>query len=224
MTTLNVPLPLILATQAGGTTIDCDNEGGNPFASALIEYAGRQDIPVHDFQQFLEEETKARSHGYQIPEVFSPNFEIDWRLHGTEIPRVHSRLCMVLMVSDYANPTINLRGAAWDELRISAMFAKNGFSVIQGVKPQRSHILFALDEFKAKSTNYDYSIIYATGHGCQSGEVPYLLPCDYPFPKGYDDTILAAYGISVELIAKSCSARMLNLAFFAGCRSLALTN
>lgn len=220
MVKLDVPIPLFLATQPGGTTIDCDNEGGNPFATALIEFAERQDIPINDFQSFLVEETKTRSQSHQVPENIGPHLKIDWRLYGPEIPRKKSRLCMVLIVSDYANRTLNLHGAAWDELRISAMFAKNGFSVIQGVRSQRSDILLALDEFKTRSSNYDFSIIYVTGHGRQSGDMPYLLPCDYPFQKGYKEGILRDCGVSIDLIAKSCSARCLNLIFFAGCRSL----
>ena len=99
------------------------------------------------------------------------------------------------------------------------MLARNGFSVTQGVGPDRADILKAIEEFAARSRDADYAIIYSTGHGVEKGDMVYLLPGDYPMSNGVGAAELANYAIGVGMLADACCACRLNLVFFAGCRS-----
>ena len=68
-------------------------------------------------------------------------------------------MALVLIVSDYsASGSAILGGAAWDELRVSAMLARNGFSVTQGVGPSRKEILSALKAFGKASRDSDWQL------------------------------------------------------------------
>ncbi len=212
-------VPVCLATRSGGTTLDRDAKGGNPFATALIELSAAMDIGIMDFPDRLRELTIEISHGHQTPEWVGGPPSADWRLPHPWVAERARRVALVLVVSDYRYSTADLGGAAWDELRVSAMLARNGFSVTQGVGPDRADILKAIEEFAARSRDADYAIIYSTGHGVEKGDMVYLLPGDYPMSNGVGAAELANYAIGVGMLADACCACRLNLVFFAGCRS-----
>ena len=126
----------------------------------------------------------------------------------------------MLIVSDYAGAGLApLAGAAHDERRISAMLGANGFSVVQGVAPDRASLIAALADFGRVAAGYDVAVIYATGHGIESNGSVYLMPGDYPLANGCSPARLRANAVSVDRIAAACRASMLNLVFFAGCRT-----
>ena len=128
----------------------------------------------------------------------------------------------MLIVSDYAGAGLTpLAGAAHDERRLSAMFAANGFSVVQGIAPSRAALLDALSQFRHLAGKHETAVIYATGHGVESNGSVYLLPGDYPLQEGCSAARLRAGAVSVERIAAACRGSRLNLVFFAGCRTLA---
>jgi uncharacterized caspase-like protein len=126
----------------------------------------------------------------------------------------------VLIVSDYAGAGLApLGGAAHDERRISAMLGANGFSVVQGVAPDRRSLVDALAGFGRIAASHDVAVIYSTGHGIESNGSVYLIPGDYALKDGWSPARLRTHAVSVDRIAAACRASMLNLVFFAGCRT-----
>ena len=101
------------------------------------------------------------------------------------------------------------------------MFSANGFSVVQGVAPDRVSLIEALAGFGRVAACHDVAVIYATGHGIESNGSVYLIPGDFPLTNGCSPARLRTNAVSVDRIAAACRASMLNLVFFAGCRTLA---
>ena len=99
------------------------------------------------------------------------------------------------------------------------MFSANGFSVVQGVAPDRASLIEALAGFGRVAAGHDVAVVYATGHGVESNGSVYLMPGDYPLKKGCSPARLRMNAVSVDRIAAACRASMLNLVFFAGCRT-----
>ena len=205
------------ATKSGEPTFD---DGGNPFATALIELSSLSQFPISEFASRLHNRTMELSGGDQSPEWVGAEPTIDWRLPKPQIGTQCRRVALVLVVSDYEGDKNDLGGAAWDELRVSAMLARNGFSVTQGVGSSRADLLRVLQTFAEVSRDSDFAIIYSTGHGYEADNVVYLLPGDYPIKNGFSPAELAQSGVSVSLLAEVCSAHTLNLVFFAGCRTV----
>lgn len=204
------------ATQPGGTTLDSDSEGGNPFASALIEAAGDPALHLDQLASRLRILTELKSGGHQLVESSGRIHRPEWRFQG---PR-ERREALVLVVSSYPGfPGGSLAGAAFDERRIAAMLASYGFSVTQGVAPERRALLAALTAFGVRSRDAGAAVVYSTGHGIQAGGVVHLLPGDYPMRGGLDAIRVRRYGISVPRMTRAAAARGPNLVFFAGCRS-----
>jgi hypothetical protein len=215
---------IVFATRSGGTTLDRDAFGGNPFATALIELSAADGVSLRQFPRRLRALTVKGSQGHQTPEWSSWPARGSWRFALPPGARNEQRCALVLIVSDYSRPGLPaLGGAAHDERRISAMFAANGFSVVQGVGSTRAAILRALSAFRRTARSHDVAVIYSTGHGIECDGKVYLVPGDYPFPKGYSPQRLRARAVPVDRIARAGRAARLNLVFFAGCRSLAST-
>jgi hypothetical protein len=211
---------IVFATGAGNTTLDQDEFGGNPFATALIELSGRDDLPIAKLLAALRTQTYRKSVGRQKPTWNElPNVR-NWRIALPVGIRQERRAALVLIVADYPALAVpRLHGAANDERRIAAMLAGHGFSIRQGVASNRHSILDALSRFALESRQLDSAIIYSTGHGVQFGGDVYLLPGDYPFQSGYSARLLGTHAVSVERIAEAAKAASMNLTFFAGCRS-----
>ena len=213
----------MFATRSGGTTIDRDAFGGNPFATALIQLSGEASIPLRRLPGRLRALTVEGSQGHQLPQWMRWPERLRWSFRHARGSRQERRCALVLIVSDYAGARLApLAGAALDERRLSAMFAANGFSVVQGVAPGRADLLKALSEFGRLARQHDTAIIYSTGHGVESNGSVYLLPGDYPLEKGCSSARLRSGAVSVDRIAAACRASTLNLVFFAGCRTPAL--
>lgn len=123
----------MFATRSGGTTIDQDAFGGNPFATALIELAAADRITLDKLPGRLRALTVKASRGHQAPEWTSWPQRLKWSFQLRAGSRQERRCALVLIVSDYTGAgLIPLTGAACDERRISMMLAANGFSVVQG--------------------------------------------------------------------------------------------
>lgn len=209
------------ATQAGSATLDTGEGGGNPFASALVTLAKDPALTLGALSSRLCSLTAELSGGVQTPEVTGRVLHGGWHWALEPGDRQESRQALVLVVSDYSagRPGASLVGAARDERRISAMLARDGFSVVQGIGPTRRELLSALDEFSDRSRTADVAVLYSTGHGFQAGEVAYLVPADYPMELGFGRTSLGSHGVSVDRMARACAGRRVNLVFFAGCRT-----
>ena len=136
---MNVPLPTVVyATCAGGKTIDQDEFGGNPFATALLDVSERPNLPLRRLLPALRSLTLERSARFQNPTWDLSPDATSWKFPLEPGSRNEARIALVLVVSDYsASQAPALAGAANDERRISAMFAHHGFNVTQGVTPTR---------------------------------------------------------------------------------------
>jgi Caspase domain len=210
---------IIYATRSGGTTIDQDAQGGNPFASALIELSAQPGDSLGAFARKLRTLTHERSASHQDPTWSALPARRKWSLAMPPAADTERRSALVLVVSSYRGlESPRLLGASHDERRISAMLARNGFSVRQGVAPDRASLLRALREFGTETKGRDTALAYCTGHGVECDGKVYLLPGDYPFAQGYARALLDRRAVTVQRIAQACKATGFNLMFFAGCR------
>jgi hypothetical protein len=215
---------IVFATRSGGTTIDQDAYGGNPFATALIELARTERMSIREFPGRLRALTARASQRHQVPQWKRWPERLSWSLPLQPGSRDERRCALVLVVSDYVRAgATSLAGAACDERRISAMLGANGFSVVQGVAPTRSAILQALARFGRQARTHDVAVIYCTGHGVEWNGSVHLLPGDYPLVEGCRPALLQAKAVSVDRISTACRAGRFNVVFFAGCRTLAST-
>jgi hypothetical protein len=210
------------ATRSGGTTFDTGEGGGNPFASALIEAASHETLPLRDLAASLGILTTAKSQGHQVVEWCGDTHLPDWRFLEDHSLIREKRSALVLTVSDYSGSGLDipLSGAAHDERRIAAMLAQYGFSVEQGIGPRRNELIRALVSFRRRSLGSDIGIIYLTGHGVECDGRVYLLPGDYPRLEGFGRAQLRKRAVSVTQMINAASARSQNIVFFAGCRTL----
>ncbi len=212
--------PVIFATRSGGTTLDRDAQGGNPFASALIDLAEQAHADLGTFAAQLRAATESRSGGVQSPEWLALPDRSPWSLHRSPFDPPESRTALLLVVSAYpADALPPLYGAAWDERRVAAALARNGFSVTQGARGNRASLLKSLRAFGVASRRCESAVIYVTGHGIEHAGETWLLPADYPFERGYTAGNLRRHAIPVARIRQACAGRNTCLVFFAGCRS-----
>lgn len=211
------PLPLIfLASQSGQQTLDADAEGGNPFASALIELLQDADMTLARLPTALQSLTARKSGGMHTPDV--PVGVGDTSLRFGRRAASERRLALVIVVSDYAaSPGAqSLPGARHDAGRIAAALERSGFNTQIVIDRRRTEFRQALADFAARSALADFAAIYTTGHGVEVGGQVHLLMGDYPIDKG--STALASNSVRLEEIAASARARRGNLVFYGGCR------
>lgn len=211
---------LFFGTSPGQPALDGDEQGGNPFASSLIEVAADPRARLRSWSSLLRNKTAQRTAGVQVPQARPGSGDRGWRLAEPFGAPPESRLALVLVVSSYLAPQAPaLYGARLDERRIAAMWAAHGFSVTQGVAPSRAALLAALRAFAARSAGADTAALYSTGHGVEVGGQTYLLPGDYPFERGFGLAVLRRHALAVDRLAASARGRKVNLVFFAGCRT-----
>ena len=111
---------IIYATSPGGTTLDEDACGGNPFATALIELSQRPALKLSHLLPALRKSTISSSAGHQVPTRARLLSNRNWTFPMTPGTRAEKRIALVLIVSEYlilTNP--RLPGAATDERRIA---------------------------------------------------------------------------------------------------------
>jgi hypothetical protein len=208
------PVPLFFyASQPGRLTLDSDEEGGNPFASALIELLSRQSVTLSAFSSELARLTDRKSHGFQHPEV-PPNPEpAAWTINPKRIGE--TRTALVVVFSDYSVSSLeSLPGAKFDATRVSKALSDDGFYTETVLDPSRVRLEERLKGLAAKSREFDVAVIYATAHGMQNDGIAYLLPGDFSVD---GDTVLG--GIPVMHLAEAAQAKRINLVFSGACRN-----
>lgn len=206
------PAPLIFyAGQAGRLTSDRDREGGNPFASALVEVIVQKPLTLARFTERMAIANSIKSQGWQMmdyPRVLpSPKVRLD---------RGEKRVALVLINADYSqSDAYSLPGARFDAKRVPEALTAAGFATTLVLDANAATARGALEEFANASEAADVSLIYIGGHGAQRSRDVYWLAGDFP---GQDPKWLDDYAVTVAEISRSARARDLNLVLYASCR------
>lgn len=212
-----IALPAVFyASQPGELTLDRGKDGGNPFASALIELLNRPTLTYGELQSDLIDLTKKKSRGFQTPEVSTATAATPWRLKP--VPASAKRVALVFVYSDYRDTgRASLPGAEHDLKRVTAALRNAGFEVQAAANPAREDLRAALEVLSIRSADAEAAAIYVTGHGFQHGDRVYLMPSDYPFDEGPER--LPEFGVDVASLTDYLRAKSANVVFFGGCRT-----
>lgn len=200
------------AGQAGRLTSDRDRQGGNPFASALVQVIAEKPLTLETFTRRMAEANAIHSRGWQQLDyprrLPAPKLRLD--------AKGGKRIALVLINSDYSqSDAYSLPGAAVDAKRVPEALDLAGFETEIVLNKTVAEAREALEQFAARSEEADTAIIYIGGHGAQHGKSAYWLMGDYP---AQDAKYLPAHAIAVDEIAKAGRARALNLVLYASCR------
>ncbi len=201
------------AGQAGRLTQDRDRQGGNPFASALVEVLKQTPITLADFGGRLAAANAKHSGGWQQLQMPRKLSDPKWRL-GSEGQK---RVALVLINADYSKSggVYSLPGAAFDANRLPAALREAGFETTLVLDNDAKGARKALAEFAMQSAAADASLIYVGGHGIQHRRTVYWMMGEYP---GQDAKWLPTHALSLDEIAKAGRARAVNLVLYASCR------
>jgi Caspase domain len=203
------------ASQSGKQTLDQGEEGGNPFASALVEILTRPSVKLSSFPTDLQQLTLAKSEGFQSPDIPTSVKPPNWSLVPAKSGE--SRIALVMVVSHYARSGARtLPGAKYDAERIASALLRAGFVTELALNLDLAPMREKLATFAMRSKQYDVAAIYTTGHGSEVGGVTYLLPGDYPVRER--NNALVVHALPLREIARSAHARFINLVFYGGCR------
>jgi Caspase domain len=213
--TVNAPL-VFYASSSGQQTLDQGEGGGNPFASALIELMGHENLTLRDFPKQLAELTAQKSRDRQLPQVPDRLQLVDWQF--TPKPEGERRLALVLVYSDYSasGGAKSLPGAKRDAQRLTEALERAGFETQKVIDPDRSSLSASLTNFTRRSKDADIGLVYTTGHGVEVAGSVYLLPGDYPIARQKD--ALADFAIPIAKLSATPHARRANFVFYGGCR------
>ena len=207
---------IFLRTQSGQQTLDQDESGGNPFASALIELMSRRNLTLGKLPAQLKKLTFRNSGGFQVPDV--PSFAAPEKWSVQSKAQGEKKVALVLVFSDYSasGGAPSLPGAKLDASRIGKAFKTAGFKTEISVDPSRDEFNEILRNFSDPSSHADFTVVYATGHGVEVDRKIYLLPGDYPVAE--ENRALDEKAIRVSRIASALRGRRASLMFYAGCR------
>ncbi len=206
------PAALIFyAGQAGRLTSDRDREGGNPFASALVEVIVQKPLTLARFTERMAIANSIKSQGWQMmdyPRVLpAPKVRLD---------KGEKRVALVLINADYSkSDAYSLPGAAHDAKRVPAALTTAGFATTLVLDADAAHARKALEEFADLSHDADTALIYIGGHGAQRSRDVFWLMGDFP---GQEAKWLDSHAITVAEIASAAKASELNLVLYASCR------
>jgi hypothetical protein len=208
------PQPLFYyAGQAGRLTQDRDRQGGNPFASALVEVLKAHPLTLEDFGGRLAAANAKYSNGWHQLQKPRKLADPKWRLDGEE----QKRVALVLINADYSksNGVYSLPGARFDVKRVPAALREAGFETTVVFDQNAESARKAIAEFAALSETADASLIYVGGHGIQYKRTVYWIMGDYP---EQDAKWLPTHAISLDEIGRAGKAKMANLVLYASCR------
>jgi hypothetical protein len=208
------PQPLFYyAGQAGRLTQDRDRQGGNPFASALVEVLKWHPLTLEDFGGRLAAANAKYSNGWH--QLQKPRKLVDpkWRLDDAQ-----KRVALVLINADYSKSggVLSLPGARFDVQRVPAALREAGFETMVVFDQNAEGVRKAITEFAAMAETADASLIYVGGHGIQFKRTVYWMMGDYP---EQDPKWLPTHAISLDEIGKAGKAKTANLVLYASCRN-----
>lgn len=215
-TTKSLPNAIITATNSGSLAMDRDSFGGNPFATALIKSIGEEIRKTSELLQLLKTITEKQSNGRQTPDLLQITNEplVPFSVQFNDA----SKIAMVMVYSDYSSSGINsLPGAEFDLKRIRKAIEENGFECWALLDPTNLQFEANLKAFSKISNNYDFSILYVTGHGVEVANKIYLLPPSYKIT--YGKTALEAEALNIFTLINYQTSRRGNFLFYGGCRN-----
>lgn len=203
-------------SQSGERTLDRDAEGGNPFASSLIELLARPSLALDRLPASLRRLTARKSNGFQRADV--PATVAMKNVALVPAKAGERRVALVMVVSDYARSggAPMLPGAKFDAHRIAAAFERAGFETEVALDLDLGQMRVKLAQFRSRAAGADTAALYTTGHGVEVDGTIYLLPGDYPVIELND--ALPGRALPFPEMIRAVSARKVNLVFFAGCR------
>ena len=202
----------IYASLAGRPTYDDDAQGGNPFATSVVELLSRRKpISFTTFQADLITLTQRNSRGAQQAEIVGG----DYLSQRQFLPRSRNQtwVALVVVFSNYSDSGLGLSlpGAKRDSKRIAVALSQAGFIVTQLTDPDRNTLARVIKDFANSSVSADVSVIYTTGHGVEVNGVARIL---LPYTRSNNKDAL-----TVLELARSARARFANLIFYAACRT-----
>ena len=200
---------VLYATQPGLKTLDGDDRGGNPFASALIEAL---QAPAGPLAEQLMRGTEDHSKGSQSADIGRLPAGASLSLQPGEVARA-----LVIAFADYGSDDglPSLPGAAFDAARVAAALEAKGYATRMVIARTREQYETELAAFAQGSAAADRALIYTTGHGVQGSEGIVLIP---PEMDGPDLASGAPGAIRLSQVKATLAARQSNWLFYAGCR------
>lgn len=202
------------AGMPGRLTTDRDAEGGNPFASALVEVWSDPALKLRDFGTRVAALTMRKSGGWQSPEIPKRVPAPDWSFAEDA---GEARVALVLVNADYSESGVtSLPGAAHDAVRVPEALEDLGFEVTLVLDGDGDEVEAALNAFAARSAEADVALVYLGGHGVQPGRDVHWIYGDYPDPESR--SALATHALTVAEAGRAARGRLLNFVFYAACR------
>lgn len=200
----------VYASRSGKPTFDADANGGNPFATAVVQLLARQPLSFAAFKTDLAVLTRDASGGSQRPEVVGGDRLSSWQFLPK--PEAQTYAALVVMFSDYSRSDAgrSLPGARRDLVRISDALSRAGFEVQRLEDPDGKALTQALKDFRSRTARADVALIYTTGHGVEAGGIARIL---LPYTRADGNNELP-----VSELANATQARRVNLVFYAACR------
>jgi hypothetical protein len=201
------------AGAAGRLTQDRDRQGGNPFASALVEVLKEKPLTLADFSGRMAAANARHSGGWQQLQFPKAPPNPKWRFDRAG----EKRVALVLINADYSKSdgVYSLPGAAFDARRVPKALTDAGFETLVVLDKDGEAARRALVDFAKLSEAADASLIYVGGHGIQHKRVVYWMMGDYP---EQDAKWLPTHAISLDEIGQAGRAREVNLILYASCR------
>ena len=207
----------IYASQSGRATLDRGEDGGNPFASALVELLNRPSLALGELIGQIATITQQKSGGYQLPDISGIRGASNWKIKPNRFDK--KNVALVATFSQYTAGNVSwLPGAERDRVRVTNALRAAGFKVVTIANPAKSDLYRLLHGLSTASKDSDAAFIYVTGHGFENQGRVYLALSNYHF--NHRENPVSAGAIYVGSLGKGLKAKRANLVFFGGCRTI----
>lgn len=211
----DIPRSMVTATRSGEIAMDRDSAGGNPFATALIKAMDEKPKTMSGLRGLLSKITKKQSGGHHSPDF--PRFAVNGPVPFSSESKKASRIAMILVYSDYSDSDMpTLLGAKFDFKRLREAFTKNGFDCWVLLDPTMDQVTTKLTAFRKRSNQYEFSIMYVTGHGAEVDGQIHLFPSSFNISDGVK--ALRKKSLNINDLQNHLNARKGNILFYGGCR------
>jgi len=207
----------IYASQSGRAALDRGEDGGNPFASALVELLNRPSLTLAELIDQIATITQQKSGGYQLPDISGIRGASNWAIKPSSSEK--KNVALVATFSRYTAENVSwLPGAERDRVRVTNALRAAGFKVVTVANPTKSDLDRLLHDLTTASKDSDAAFIYVTGHGFENQGKVYLAPSSYHF--NHRERPVRDGAINVANLGNGLKAKQANLVFFGGCRTI----